>query len=43
MPTNFGTAHETYKEAVQKDNGIRLQDVNNYYHECYKFDYHDYD
>ena len=28
--SNFGTAHETYKEAVQNDNGIRLQYVNNY-------------
>ena len=25
--TNFGTAYETYKEAVKKDNSIRLQDV----------------
>ena len=28
--TFFGTAYETYKEAVKKDNSIRLQDVNNY-------------
>ena len=28
--TNFGTAYETYKEAVKKDNSIRLQDVKNY-------------
>ena len=25
--SNFGTAYETYKEAVKKDNSIRLQDV----------------
>ena len=24
--SNFGTAYETYKEAVKKDNSIRLQD-----------------
>ena len=24
--SNFGTAHETYKEAVKKDNSIRLQE-----------------
>ena len=28
--TNFGTAYETYKEAVKKDNSIRLQDVKDY-------------
>ena len=28
--TFFGTAYEPYKEAVKKDNSIRLQDVNNY-------------
>ena len=28
--SNFGTAYETYKEAVKKDNSIRLQDVKNY-------------
>ena len=28
--TNFGSAYETYKEAVKTDNSIRLQDVNNY-------------
>ena len=28
--TNFGTAYETYKEAVKKDSSIRLQDVKNY-------------
>ena len=26
--SNFGTAYETYKEVVKKDNSIRLQDVN---------------
>ena len=25
--SNFGTAYEVYKEAVIKDNSIRLQDV----------------
>ena len=28
--TNFGSAYETYKEAVKKDNSIRLQDVKDY-------------
>ena len=28
--TNFGTAYETYKEVVKKDNSIRLQDVKDY-------------
>ena len=28
--SNFGTAYETYKEAVKKDNSIRLQDVRDY-------------
>lgn len=28
--TNFGTAYETYKEAVKKDSSIRLQDVKAY-------------
>ena len=28
--SNFGTAYETYKEAVKRDNSIRLQDVKNY-------------
>ena len=28
--TNFGTAYEVYKEAVKKDNSIRLQGVKNY-------------
>jgi len=28
--TNFGTAYETYKEAVKKDSSIRLQDVKDY-------------
>jgi len=28
--SNFGTAYETYKEAVKKDNSIRLQDVKDY-------------
>ena len=28
--TNFGTAYEVYKEAVKKDNSIRLQDVKDY-------------
>ena len=28
--TNFGSAFETYKEAVAKDNRTRLQDVKNY-------------
>ena len=28
--SNFGTAYETYKEAVKKDNSIGLQDVKNY-------------
>ena len=28
--SNFGTAYETYKEAVNKDNSIRLQGVKNY-------------
>ena len=28
--SNFGSAYETYKEAVKKDNSIRLQDVKNY-------------
>ena len=28
--SNFGTAYETYKEAVKKDNIIRLQDVKDY-------------
>ena len=27
--SNFGSAYETYKEAVKKDNSIRLQDVKN--------------
>ena len=26
----FGTAYEVYKEAVKKDNSIRLQDVKDY-------------
>ena len=25
--TQFGTAYETYKDAVKKDSSIRLQDV----------------
>ena len=28
--TNFGTAYEVYKEAVKKNNSIRLQDVKYY-------------
>ena len=28
--SNFGTAYETYKEAVEKDNSVRLQDVKDY-------------
>jgi len=28
--SNFGTAYETYNEAVKKDNSIRLQDVKDY-------------
>ena len=28
--SNFGSAYETYKESVTKDNSIRLQDVKNY-------------
>ena len=28
--SNFGTAYEVYKEAVKKDNSIRLQDVKDY-------------
>ena len=28
--SNFGTAYETYKEAVKKDNSTRLQDVKDY-------------
>ena len=28
--SNFGTAYETYKEAVTKDSRIRLQDVKSY-------------
>ena len=28
--SNFGTAYETYKEAVKKDASVRLQDVKNY-------------
>ena len=28
--TNFGSAYETYKEAIKKDNSIRLQDVKDY-------------
>ena len=28
--TLFGTAYETYKEAVNKDHSVRLQDVRNY-------------
>ena len=28
--SNFGTAYETYKEAVKKDNSVRLQDVKDY-------------
>ena len=28
--SNFGTAYETYKVSVKKDNSIRLQDVKNY-------------
>ena len=28
--SNFGSAYETYKEAVKKDSSIRLQDVKNY-------------
>ena len=28
--SNFGTAYETYKEAVKKDNSIRFQDVKDY-------------
>ena len=28
--SNFGTAYETYKEAVKKDTSIRLQDVKDY-------------
>ena len=28
--SNFGTAYETYKEAVKKDNSIILQDVRDY-------------
>jgi len=28
--SNFGTAYETYKEVVKKDNSIRLQDVKDY-------------
>ena len=28
--TNFGTAYEVYKEAVKKNNSIRLQDVKDY-------------
>ena len=28
--TNFGTAYQTYKEAINKHNSIILQDVNYY-------------
>ena len=28
--TNVGTAYEVYKEAVTKDNSVRLQDVKDY-------------
>ena len=28
--SNFGTAYETYKEAVKKDSSIRAQDVKGY-------------
>ena len=28
--TNFSTAYDTYKEAVKKDNSIKLQDVKDY-------------
>ena len=28
--SNFGTAYETYKDAVKKDSSIRLQNVKNY-------------
>ena len=28
--SNFGTAYETYKDAVKKDSSIRLQDVKNH-------------
>ena len=28
--TNFGTAYETYKEAVKKNTNIRLSDVKDY-------------
>ena len=28
--SNFGTACETYREAIKKDSSIRLQDVKNY-------------
>ena len=28
--SNFGTAYETCKEVVKKDNSIRLQDVKDY-------------
>ena len=28
--TNFGTAYETYKDAIKKDSSIRLQDVKDY-------------
>ena len=29
--SNFGTAYETYKEAVKKDSSIRLQGVKDYF------------
>ena len=28
--TSFGTAYQVYKEAVKKDNSIKLQDVKDY-------------
>ena len=28
--SNFGTAYQTYKEAVKIDNSVRLQDVKDY-------------
>ena len=28
--SNFGTAYQTYKEAVKLDNSVRLQDVKDY-------------
>ena len=29
--SNFGTAYQTYKDAVKLDNSVRLQDVKDYF------------